>query len=143
MYRHNMLTPAFPSALFNALRLSALPDVVVPQLERMTANLTSWRNKEDKFELSIAVPGLGPEDINVELEDRVASLTINTDNQKAVMRVRIPQGSDPSTLEAKLARGLLTLTLSQAPEHKARTIQVVEVVEPVATTVSADSVQES
>lgn len=141
MYRTSLISPAFPG-LLSALRLSVLPDVVVPQLERMTANMSSWRQVDDHYELSLAVPGLAPSDIGVDIQDRVITVSVSSDNQKTVFRTRVPQYADPATLKANLCRGLLTLRLAQAEELKPRTIEVVEIQEPVSVSVPAQQDQE-
>ena len=129
MYSRSMLLSPHFASLINAMRLSSLPDVVVPQIERMAAPLSSWREVEGTYELTLAVPGLAPSDINVELDERVINISLTGKNQKAELRTRVPRQVDPSTLSAKLSRGVLTLSLDTLPQRQPQKVEVVEIQE--------------
>lgn len=127
MYSRSMfLSPHLPS-LLNAMRLSSLPDVVVPQIERMAAPLSSWREVEGAYELTLTVPGLAPSDINIEIDEKVISISLDGAHQKAELRTRVPRQVDPSTLSAKLSRGMLTLRMDTLPQSQPKKIDVIEV----------------
>ena len=127
MYSRSMLLSPHFASLINAMRLSSLPDVVVPQIERMAAPLSSWREVEGAYEMTLAVPGLAPSDINIELDERVINISLTGKNQKAELRTRVPRQVDPSTLSAKLSRGVLTLNLDTLPQRQPQKVEVVEI----------------
>lgn len=127
MYNRLSLNHAGYPALLAALRLSSFPDVVMPRIERMAAPLSSWKQTDSQYQWSVAVPGVSPQELSVQVEERDLTLTLTREEQKGTLRSRLPQDADPDTLSAKLSRGMLVLTVGIIPKPSPRSIDVVEV----------------
>jgi HSP20 family protein len=97
---------------------------------------------DDAWELSIELPGIGPEDVRVELTGNV--LTIEGEKKeeksegkpegKSYRRERrysryersftLPAAVDPKKVAAKLQNGVLSLTLPKSEQARARAIEI-------------------
>ncbi|MDL1941328.1 Hsp20/alpha crystallin family protein [Chloroflexi bacterium CFX2] len=104
-----------------------------PQRRALGVNV---REEEDAFLLTALVPGLKAEDLNIQvLGDEVsiegeykaeeADYLLNELPQGAFRRtLRMPAEIDPEHVEAKIADGVLTLTLPKAESARPRKIKV-------------------
>jgi len=101
------------------------------------------REEEDAYILSALVPGLKPEDLNIQvLEDvlhiegeyKQNSPVENADEQSYLVRelpsgsftrtLRLPSVIDADQVEAKIADGVLTLTLPKAESARPKKISI-------------------
>jgi HSP20 family protein len=95
---------------------------------------------EDGFVLHVELPGVGPDDVEVSLEENILTITgersfyrdRNADSFRRVERrfgrfhrsIRMPDRVDSDRVEASYKDGLLTITVPKAEEAKPRRIEV-------------------
>src|SRR5215211_6853345 len=97
------------------------------------------RESEDRFEVTVDLPGLEPEDVNVTFEDGM--LTIGGKRQFGsedqgdtwhriergfgtfARSLRLPQTADPEKIEASFDKGVLTVAVPKTEQAKPRTIE--------------------
>ena len=104
-----------------------------PQPRALGVNV---REEEDAYILSALVPGLKAEDLNIqvlenvvsiegEYKDEEASFLMNELPRGAFRRsLRMPAEIDSEKVEARIADGILTLTLPKAESARPKKIQV-------------------
>jgi HSP20 family protein len=98
------------------------------------------RKTDDRFELSLDLPGIDPEAVSVSFEDGM--LTVSGKREFAeenkgetwhriergfgtfARSVRLPRTADPDRIEATFDKGVLTVAVPKAEAAKARTIEV-------------------
>ena len=98
------------------------------------------RETDDRFELSLDLPGIDPDAVNVSFEDGM--LTVSGKREFAeenkgetwhriergfgtfARSVRLPRTADPDRIEATFDRGVLTVAVPKSEAAKARTIEV-------------------
>jgi HSP20 family protein len=94
----------------------------------------------DHFVLRADLPGLGEEDINIELEDRVLTISgerkaEHTDSKDGYHRVErafgsfsrsltLPEGVNPEAVEAGFDRGVLEVRIPKPEQRKPRKISI-------------------
>ena len=105
-----------------------------PQPHALSVNV---REEDDAYVLSTLVPGLKAEDLNIqvlenivsiegEFKDEDSSLLMNELPRGAFRRsLRMPSEIDSEKVEARIADGVLTLTLPKAESAKPKRIQVI------------------
>src|SRR4051812_10253300 len=95
---------------------------------------------EDHFVLRADLPGLSEEDVNIELEDRVLTVSgerkaEHTENKDGYLRVErafgsfsrsltLPEGIDPESVAASFDRGVLEVQIPKPEERKPRKISI-------------------
>lgn len=81
----------------------------------------------DRLELEAELPGVRDDQLDVGLKDRTLSIGVRASAEES-MSVRrtlsIPQGFDAEGISARLADGVLTVTLPRLPEASRRSIEV-------------------
>jgi HSP20 family protein len=104
-----------------------------PQPRALSVNV---REEDDAYVLSALVPGLKAEDLNIqvlenivsiegEFKDKDAAFLMNELPRGAFRRsLRMPSEIDSEKVEARIADGVLTLTLPKAESAKPKKIQV-------------------
>lgn len=104
-----------------------------PQPRALSVNI---REEEDAYVLYALVPGLKAEDLNIqvlenvvsiegEYKDEEASFLMNELPRGAFRRsLRLPSEIDSGKVEARIADGVLTLTLPKAESARPKKIQV-------------------
>ncbi len=104
-----------------------------PSVSALDVNI---REEEEAYVLSALVPGLKAEDLNIqvlqdivtiegEFKDEEASYLMNELPRGAFRRsLRLPSEIDSGKVEARIADGVLTLTLPKAESAKPKKIQV-------------------
>ncbi len=98
------------------------------------------RETEDRFEVTVDLPGMRSEDVEVTFED--GTLTIRGQREFSrgedegqyhriersfgsfARSVRLPRVADPERIEASFDNGVLTVLVPKREEAKARTIEV-------------------
>jgi HSP20 family protein len=94
----------------------------------------------DRFVLAVELPGLGPEDVDISVEDNVLTLTgerrfyadRSEDEFHRIERrygtfarsLTLPATADANAIEASFDAGVLTITVPKREEAKPRKIQV-------------------
>lgn len=94
------------------------------------------REQDDAYLLSALVPGLKAEDLNIQVLDDVLRIEgeYQTDENEYLLRelpngsftrtLRLPAAIEAEKVEAKIADGVLTLTLPKAESARPKRIQV-------------------
>jgi HSP20 family protein len=115
------------------------PNYSDPRLSRMALNV---REDDDSYFVETMVPGLSEEEISVEVNDNVLTITAEIkreneeDNAEANYRLRefgysktqrslrLPKGIEAEKIEASLEKGVLTITLPKAEEVKPKQVEI-------------------
>jgi HSP20 family molecular chaperone IbpA len=79
---------------------------------------------ENGYAVELPVPGFGPEQIEVTLEDRVLTISGKSAKRNFTRAIVIPDEIDTESIEAKVEHGLLTLGLHIHPKAQPRKIDV-------------------
>ncbi len=79
---------------------------------------------ESGFTVELPVPGFGPDQVDVTLEDRVLTISAKSAKRTFTRSIVIPEEIDTDTIEAKVEHGLLTLGLHVHPKAQPRKIDV-------------------
>jgi HSP20 family protein len=98
------------------------------------------RESEDRFDVTVDLPGLEPGDVNVTFEDGMLSITgkrefsaedrgetwhrIERSFGTFARSMRLPQTADTERIEATFDRGVLTVSVPKTEQAKPRTIEV-------------------
>jgi HSP20 family protein len=98
------------------------------------------RETDDRFELTIDLPGIEPGDVTVNYEDGTLSISGKREFSKEeseetwhrvergfgtfARQVRLPRTADAERIEASFDRGVLTVAVPKAEAAKPRTIEV-------------------
>jgi HSP20 family protein len=98
------------------------------------------RETDDRFELSLDLPGIDPDAVSVSFEDGMLTVSGKrefADENKGetwhriergfgtfARSVRLPRTADPDRIEATFDKGVLTIAVPKAEAAKARTIEV-------------------
>jgi HSP20 family protein len=98
------------------------------------------RETDDRFELSLDLPGIDPDAVSVSFEDGTLTITgrrefANEDRGETWHRiergfgtfarsVRLPRTADPERIDATFDKGVLTINVPKVEAAKARTIEV-------------------
>jgi HSP20 family molecular chaperone IbpA len=79
---------------------------------------------ENGYEVEIPVPGLGPDNVEVTFQDDVIAIQAKGDRRSFARSFTVPDDVDPEKIEARVANGMLVLTLARRPEAQPRRIAV-------------------
>jgi HSP20 family protein len=98
------------------------------------------RETDDRFELTVDLPGIDPADVNVNYEDGMLSISGKREFSKEdrgetwhrvergfgtfARQVRLPRTADAERIEAAFDKGVLTVSVPKAEAAKPRTIEV-------------------
>jgi HSP20 family protein len=98
------------------------------------------RETEDRFELTLDLPGIDPAGVSVSYEDGMLTVTgtraFSAEDEKETWHriergfgtfartVRLPRTADAEKIEAVFDKGVLTITVPKAEAAKPRTIEV-------------------
>jgi HSP20 family protein len=98
------------------------------------------RETDDRFELTVDLPGIEPGDVTVNYEDGMLSISGKREFSKEesgetwhrvergfgtfARQVRLPRTADADRIEASFDRGVLTVSVPKAEAAKPRTIEV-------------------
>jgi HSP20 family protein len=98
------------------------------------------RETEDRFEVTLDLPGMDPEAVGVTFEDGSLTITGKRDlaNEEKgetwhriersygtfARSIRMPQTADPERIDATFDRGVLTVSVPKVEQAKSRTIEV-------------------
>lgn len=98
------------------------------------------RETDDRFELTVDLPGIDPGDVTVNYEDGMLSISgkreFSTEEEGETWhrvergfgtfarQVRLPRTADAERIEASFDRGVLTVAVPKAEAAKPRTIEV-------------------
>jgi HSP20 family protein len=95
---------------------------------------------EDHYVLRADLPGLAEEDVNIEVEDRILTLSGERKSEYETTEagyhrverafgsfsrsVTLPEGIDPGTISAKFDRGVLEIRIPKPAQRKPRKISI-------------------
>lgn len=79
---------------------------------------------EDAYILTLELPGFKQENLDINLERSVLTVSAKRDQRSYEQSVTIPEGVDSEKIEAKLEDGLLRITLPKAELAKPRKVVV-------------------
>ena len=84
--------------------------------------------KADAYHLEAEMPGVSEKEVEVELKSRYLRIAGNRDGEEQTTRfqraLRLPEGIDGAKVEAKMANGILYLTIPKSEAVRPRTIKV-------------------
>ena len=83
---------------------------------------------EDAYRLSLALPGFDKKDLEISIEQEVLSIAYKGEKEEwkspFVRRFSLPKDVDETLVEAKLDKGILTVSIPKMEEKKAKKISV-------------------
>jgi HSP20 family protein len=98
------------------------------------------RESQDRFEVTLDLPGMEPGDVSVQFEDGMLSISGKREFSKEdsgdtwhriersfgtfARSLRLPQTADTEKIEASFDRGVLTVSVPKTEQAKPRTIEV-------------------
>lgn len=80
------------------------------------------KNTDDGATVTVDMPGIGPDDVELTFQDGVLAITGKRDERSYAYRVTLGDAFDPDHIEAELDRGVLTVHANKKPEAKPRKI---------------------
>jgi HSP20 family molecular chaperone IbpA len=80
------------------------------------------QNSEDGATLTVDMPGLGPDDVELTFQQGVLAISGKRDQRSYAYRVTLGDAFDADHIEADLDRGVLTVHAHKKPEAKPRKI---------------------
>ena len=106
-----------------------------------TAAALNIEEFDDRFEISLAIPGLDPNDVKIELIDQALTINYEHDEDKQEKKkgklirqeyqhysfsrsVRLPKNIDESSIRAKSNKGILTISIEKLPESKPKQVEI-------------------
>ena len=127
-HRNNVVNPFF-NDVYSLLNDSFLNEKITTRIPAVNI-----AENENEFEVQLAVPGLKKEDLKINLEKNVLSVSADkktesaSENKKFSKReysynsfsrsFTLPQSADSSKIEADYTDGILTLTIAKREEAK-------------------------
>ena len=123
---------------------SEIPELTPPEADALReankATLVDVREASDRFEVTLDLPGLEPEDVHVTFEDGMLTVTgkrhfesegsgdtwhrIERSFGTFARSIRLPQTADTEKIEATFDKGVLTVSVPKTEQAKPRTIEV-------------------
>jgi HSP20 family protein len=93
---------------------------------------TDIHEDKDNYYATFEVPGVKKEDVKIELNDRMLTVTVEKKEKTgdsessftATRSISVPESVKSDVIAAKLEDGLLTVTLPKSEERKPRTIDI-------------------
>ncbi len=107
--------------------------------EKFAVPMATLSEKPEEYELKIEVPGIGKDEAELHIEGKTLTLRTHSKYQNPAgfrpvatefervnyaMSVDLPELADPATLAAKMANGILTITIKKRPETQAKKIEI-------------------
>jgi HSP20 family protein len=86
--------------------------------------LPSFEYTDDRAVLMLDLPGIKKDDLNVSITEGVVSVSGKRGKREFSGEYTLDASYDPSTANAELEDGVLTLTFDRLPETKPRKIEV-------------------
>ena len=107
--------------------------------EKFAVPVATLSEKPEEYELKIEVPGIGKDEAELHIEGKTLTLRTHSKYQDPAgfrpvatefervnyaMSVDLPELADPATLAAKMAKGILAITIKKRPETQAKKIEI-------------------
>ncbi len=107
--------------------------------EKFAVPVATLSEKPEEYELKIEIPGIGKDEAELHIEGKTLTLRTHSKYQNPAgfrpvatefervnyaMSVDLPELADPATLAAKMANGILTITIKKRPETQAKKIEI-------------------
>ena len=80
------------------------------------------QSTEDGATLTVDMPGLGPDDVELTFQEGVLAISGKRDQRNYAYRVTLGDAFDPDRIDAELDRGVLTVHAHKKPEARPRRI---------------------
>ena len=101
---------------------------VEKQCTRTVAPKVNAIEKADSYLIEAEMPGVSEKNVDVELKSRHLRLTGTREGEHCTTQyqraLRLPEGIDAGKVEAKMANGILYLTIPKSEATRPRTIKV-------------------
>jgi HSP20 family molecular chaperone IbpA len=94
-----------------------------PKLRTLGA-WSGFSYSEDRATLTLDVPGIKKDDLDISIADRVVSVEAKRGKREFKGIYELDHSYDPSTASAVLEDGVLTLTFERLPETKPKKIEI-------------------
>lgn len=119
-----------------ARRLARMAECEQPVHSHRYTLAVDIREQDDAYVLNALVPGLKAEDLNIQVMEDVVTIEgeFKADENEYLVRelprgsfrrtLRLPAAPDAAQAQAKIADGILTLTLPKAESARLKTIKV-------------------
>ena len=93
---------------------------------------TDIHEDKDNYYATFEVPGVKKEDVKVELNDRMLTVTVERKEKQgdseasysATRSISVPDGVNAEAISARVEDGILTVSLPKNEERKPRTIEI-------------------
>ncbi len=107
--------------------------------EKFAVPVATLSEKPEGYELKFEIPGIGKDEAELHIEGKTLTLRTHSKYQNPAgfrpvatefervnyaMSVDLPELADPATLAAKMANGILTITIKKRPETQAKKIEI-------------------
>lgn len=107
--------------------------------EKFAVPVATLSEKPEEYELKIEMSGIGKDEAELHIEGKTLTLRTHSKYQNPAgfrpvatefervnyaMSIDLPELADPSTLAAKMANGILTITIKKRPETQAKKIAI-------------------
>lgn len=119
-YHDLMLKP------FNSFDTFRLIDDLYGQTCNLKSSSSSYRvdSTDDGLELSLDLPGVKGKDLNVQVTDRLITVSGKLRGEDFKHSYRISKDYDPETIDAAMEDGVLTLSFNKSKDSVTRSIEV-------------------
>lgn len=92
----------------------------VKEAEGVREPFTDIMEDEKNIYITMELPGVEKEDINMELVDSTLVVSVDTESRKFYKEVPLPENADTESIEAKYNNGVLDITVKKKEEKKAK-----------------------
>ncbi len=82
------------------------------------------RRSENGYEIEMAVPGFRPDDLEINYQDGVITVSGRNERRNFTRSITVPEDVDEENIDAHVEHGMLVLTLRQHPKRQPRRITV-------------------
>jgi HSP20 family protein len=80
--------------------------------------------RDDGFDVEIPVPGFRPEDLEINYQDGVLTVTGRNERRNFTRSLTVPEDIDEDNIQARVEHGMLILSLKQHPKRQPKRITV-------------------
>lgn len=87
-------------------------------------NFVEWFEDDDHYYARVEIPGVKREDLSVDAEDGLVRFAFEKNDERFEQVLRCPEGIDVTKVGARLADGVLELTLPKAAEKKPVRVEI-------------------
>lgn len=111
-----------PFSTFDAFRI--LDDIYAPSWNSRLSSSCRVNNTDTGLELSLDLPGVKSKDLNIQITDRLVTISGKSRGDEFKHSYRLSKEYEPESADAKLEDGVLLLTFSKVKGSAPKTIEV-------------------